>query len=233
MRYIDKSKHTAPTAYVAELHANQLDEATIKTGPYWGLSARKIFEEHVKKMTSFDMMKEKLLKDQGYVCCYCNRRIDRKGYPVEHVTPKGKKKEWIGEYKNLLIACQGGNPIPAGQTMLTYPMHCDRSKGEYTIPVTPLMPDCECRFVYKKSGMIEEKPGDVDAKETIRILNLNQKFLVMERKKEIKNWCLKPDGTPRDTKQLEKVFDEMFEKDATGKYHNLYFVIANVIMTLI
>lgn len=232
MRYIDKSKYTAPPAYVAELHAKQLDEATIRTGPHWGLSARTIFENHVKKLSSFSSMKDSLLKDQGYVCCYCNRRIEKKGYPVEHVTPKGSKKEWIGEYKNLLIACQGGNPTPSGYSKSTYPLHCDQSKGEDAIQVTPLMSDCERRFIYKASGKVEAKPGDNDADETIRKLNLNQRLLRIERRKEIQNWCLKADGTPRDVKQLEQVFYEMFKKDAAGKYHNLYFVIANVIMTL-
>lgn len=239
MKYIDKSKYIAPPAYAAELSAHQLDEHSIKTSPYWSLSSRVIFEKHVKKLNSFNSMKDSLLADQGYVCCYCNRRISRKGFPVEHVIPKGIKKEWIGEYKNMLVSCQGGNPLPPAPpggvpfTMTTYEPHCDHAKGEDTIPVTPLMSDCEDRFVYKLSGKITEKNGDTDAKTTIGILNLNQRYLKIERRKEIRQRCYNKNGTLKSAKELEQVFNDMFTKDSHGRYPNLYFVIANVIMGLI
>lgn len=66
-------------------------------------------------------IKKSLLKEQGYICCYCGNRIikDRNSSHIEHLIPKSKKdnagnyvqlnKEKVYDYDNLLASCYGGS----------------------------------------------------------------------------------------------------------------------------
>jgi len=59
----------------------------------------------------FEKIKEKLIKEQGYICCYCGSRIKEGGNTrIEHLLPKSKEeyKNLTFDYGNLLASCQGG-----------------------------------------------------------------------------------------------------------------------------
>lgn len=229
MRHIDKTLFQAPASYVTELRKAHLDEQEIARGAHSGLSGDELFEL-VKRLPSFHLMKQQLLKDQGYVCCYCNRTIPGSGIPTEHVKPKSVYRELTGEYKNLLAACDGGNRIPAvlaGETPYTretYPLHCDQNKGNREIPLSPLSADCEQRFKYNVlTGKVE---GDADVQATVAILNLNHPVLTKERKEAIKGLCYDEHGNALDKDQLLTIKNGLMKRSSTGHYRNLYFVLA-------
>ena len=242
MKYIDKTKLHAPTSYVRELQAAHLDEANILSY-YPTEDGRRLFER-VKALPShvYRTMRQQLLQDQGYVCCYCNRSIPIPGHIVvtEHVKPVSIYKQLAGEYKNLLVTCDGGElipPTPVGvtppYTRTTYPLHCDKAKDNQEIPVSPLDAGCENRFVYDPlSGKINGAVGDTDAARTVAILNLNHDALKRERKKEIKSWCYNRSGNLLNYNQLSAIFYKMLTPDANGHYYNLYYVIASAAMNL-
>lgn len=236
MKHIDKNNYQAPPSYDAELKAAQLDEGSIIGGAYSGLTGDELFER-VKQLHSYNVMKSKLLQDQGYVCCYCNRSIPAKGVPTEHVAPKSTHRGLVGEYKNLLVACEGGQHIPttvpAGTPQfrrLSYPLHCDQSKGNQEIPISPLSPDCEYKVSY--NPLNGEVYGDTDVVTTRDILNLNHPALKMERKAEIMRWCYDSSGNVLSNGQLWLVFSRMLTRDANGHFYNLYYVIASAAMNL-
>lgn len=236
MRYIDKSKHHAPASYDAELKAAKLDEASIQAGNHTGLTGDELFDL-VKDLNSYKAMKRQLLEDQGYVCCYCNRSITGVGDITEHVEPKSSKKCLVGEYKNLLVACEGGQHIPATITgtkkarRLAYPLHCDQSKGNLPIPISPLSPDCESRVKYDVlTGSVYGDPNVITMRD---ILNLDNPVLKKERGDEIKNWCYDVSGNVLSNDQLEKVFMKMLTRDTNGHYRNLYYVIASAALSLV
>ena len=236
MRYIDKTKLHAPSSYVAELTAAKLDEASIQAGNHAGLTGDELFEK-VKQLPSYNAMKRQLLQDQGYVCCYGNRSITSVGDITEHVEPKSANKHWVGEYKNLLVACEGGQHIPATITgtkkarRLAYPLHCDQSKGKQTIPISPLSPDCESRVKYDvMTGSVYGDPNVIKMRD---ILNLDNPVLKKEREDEIKNWCYDVSGNVLSNDQLEKVFMKMLTRDTNGHYRNLYYVIASAALSLV
>lgn len=236
MRYIDKTKLHAPSSYEAELKAAKLDEASILGGEHAGLTGDELFDL-VKDLDSYKNMKRQLLEDQGYVCCYCNRSITGVGDITEHVDPKSSKKCLVGEYKNLLVACEGGQHIPAAITgtkkekRKAYPLHCDQSKENHPIPISPLSPDCESRVKYDVlTGSVYGDPNVITMRDT---LNLDIPVLKNERRDEIKNWCYDGSGNVLSNAQLEKVFTKMLTRDANGHYHNLYYVIASAALSLV
>ena len=55
-----------------------------------------------------------LLKEQGYICCYCGRRISisKRNSHIEHLKPKSKSRSpsyahLVLTYSNLLASCNG------------------------------------------------------------------------------------------------------------------------------
>ncbi|RLC20687.1 MAG: TIGR02646 family protein [Deltaproteobacteria bacterium] len=61
-------------------------------------------------------------------------------------------------------------------------LHCDTRKGRNEIPITPLMPDCEDFFQYRRSDGEMISNSSEEAEETIRILGLNAKICKTSRK---------------------------------------------------
>lgn len=241
MKHIDKTTLLAPASYVTELQAAHLDEANILSH-HSGKNGRALFKM-VKHLASYAAMKQKLMEDQGYVCCYCNRSIPIAGHKVvtEHVKPVSVYLNLAGEYKNLLVCCDGGElvpPTPGGVTppysRSNYPLHCDKAKADKEIPVSPLDAGCENRFVYDPvTGKIDGVAGDTDASDTVTILNLNHRILKEERRQEIWNRCYDGSGYLLDENQLYDVVSLLLTPYPNGHYRNLYFAVACAALNLV
>jgi len=96
-----------------------------------------------------------LLKEQGYLCCYCNQAIknDPLRTKIEHLYPKDKEKypERKFTYDNIMLACNGGErDKPVVQ-------HCDTKKGNNEpTAIHPLKSNCAELFLYNALGEIDE-----------------------------------------------------------------------------
>lgn len=93
---------------------------------------------------------EALLQEQGYVCCYCGRRIGSDDSHIEHFRPQSRYPALALEFLNLHCSC-----IKA--TTSSTPLHCGHRKGDQfdePLCISPLEPDCEQRFCYSLDGGI-------------------------------------------------------------------------------
>ncbi len=84
-----------------------------------GLDSKEEYKEH------FFKIRETLVKEQGYICCYCQQRIniEREKMPamkLEHFKPKELYQDLELNYTNLLAACKGYDQDKT---------HCDSCKG--------------------------------------------------------------------------------------------------------
>jgi len=125
-----------------------------------------------------------LKEEQGFICCYCERRIEIEDCHIEHLKPQGKDL-FPGnqlDYDNLLCSCQ--RELERGE-----PRHCGNSKGSWydeQFLVSPLSPDCELKFRYTFDGHIESAiENDIAAITTIDKLQLKIDKLNALRKKAI------------------------------------------------
>ncbi len=50
---------------------------------------------------------EKLFKSQGFLCCYCECRIDDKNKHIEHFEERHDCPEKVYDYNNMLLSCEG------------------------------------------------------------------------------------------------------------------------------
>jgi uncharacterized protein (TIGR02646 family) len=114
-------------------------------------------------------VKDVMMKEQGYLCCYCERRIDDDDSHIEHFRPQSNSDIDALDFSNLLCSCQ--NQLKKG-----VPRHCGNLKEDWfdaSLLVSPLVPDCESRFAFTGDGAIKPSLSiDTAAIETIKRLGL-------------------------------------------------------------
>ena len=92
-------------------------------------------------------LRKELLEEQGYICCYCMRRIDINSSHLEHFWPKSRFKNLDMDYQNMLVSCEGET---------TGGDHCGHKKDDWYDEdmVIPTDDQIETMFRYALSGEI-------------------------------------------------------------------------------
>ena len=164
-----------------------------------------------------DKLRESLLKEQGYIFCYCMSRIKLDEMKIDHWQPQTKYISRQLDYRNLLGACMGNQGArPQNQ-------HCDTRKGHSEITVNPIEGDknCENLIKYRPDGKIYSDDVSVnhDLNET---LNLNLGFLKTNRSDALFLVIRKLDEKfPNKTWakiSVQKEIDKLNTKDENGFY---------------
>lgn len=111
------------------------------------------------------ILRDSLLKEQGYLCAYCMSRIDNANTKIEHYVPRNNENEL--DYKNLLAVCEGKSFDNEKKHQ-----HCDTQKGNRTLQIDPQNEFHISQISYKPDGTIYSKDGKFDDDLNL-ILNLN------------------------------------------------------------
>ncbi|MEB3311765.1 MAG: hypothetical protein VKJ02_16190 [Snowella sp.] len=136
-----------------------------------------------------DELRQSLLKEQGYICCFCMCRIkdSNETTKIAHIFPqnpvsdedkqKVKQENLDLNYYNMLAACNGGSGKPLDS------QHCDTKQGNTILKINPAdsVRNCEILIEYTSSGEIYSNNADInhDLKE---VLNLNLNAIKKARK---------------------------------------------------
>lgn len=121
-------------------------------------------------------LKDSLLKEQGYLCAYCMARIDKDHMKVEHFKPQSLYPQDIFAYGNLLACCLGKTQEES---------HCDTSKGNAEISLSPLSSSCVNTLSYESgTGKIKSSDPDYD-RELDCPLHLNTPIIRQNRREEL------------------------------------------------
>lgn len=127
-----------------------------------------------------DRLRTSLLKEQGYICAYCMKKLedDSSKVKIEHYVARNEENEL--EYKNLLAVCKG-NEGEAFEKQT-----CDTRKGNKEIKINPQVNSDILTIRYTSNGEIKSNNSDYqrDFDET---LNLNDIFGLVESRKEALN----------------------------------------------
>ncbi|MCF1458165.1 MAG: TIGR02646 family protein [Shewanella sp.] len=129
------------------------------------------------------VLKQKLLAEQGGICAYTGRTIERTSSHVEHLKPQKKCAEWEDvEYRNV-VACF---PVDGGDTSHGYGAPVKGGWWDEGLFVSPLAEDCERRFRFTWSGHAYPNPDDHQAaRKTINKLGLDNEGLRELRRSRI------------------------------------------------
>ena len=118
-------------------------------------------------------LKDSLIEEQGYLCCYCGRAIYAGNSHIEHFKPQSKYPELGLAYNNIHASCES----------VTSCGHKKADRFDENKCISPLEVE-EGRFVFTLVGEVHPKVSDDEAsKYMIELLNLNDRPLVVKRKK--------------------------------------------------
>lgn len=161
-------------------------------------------------------------------------------YSVEHVQPRSKFPELVGEYKNLLLSCHSSE-LERTQLKKTIhskkerknTFHCDEFKDNKELNYSPLQADCGLHFLYKLNG--EVKGSDKEAEADIETLNLNCHSLKERRRKQMLAYSFLATDPKEmlDIDSLKAYRQEVEKRDANGNHSEFYFVIADLLDQLL
>lgn len=156
-------------------------------------------------------LRQRLLEDQGYICCYCGKQIHNDEHTkIEHIKCQKNYGHLELCFSNMLASCDGGEFDRANRVRPRHQVHCDAKKGNDDIPVSPL-DDVSELFSFFDDGTIKGK-GDI-GKELVRKLGLDVAFLNTQRKNAIENYeILAPDDLQKELQFLGEMHDGCFEE---------------------
>lgn len=150
-------------------------------------------------------LKNALLQEQKYLCCYCECRITANNSHIEHFRPKDPSMfpHLQLDYNNLLASC---TKEPTGSV----DEHCGHKKGNAFSNdlVSPLETDCSSHFTYRLDGTIEGV--DQRGKTTRQMLHLDSALLNKQRKNLIDSFLDIDDDA-----ELQQEIAHHLEEDVT------------------
>jgi uncharacterized protein (TIGR02646 family) len=162
-------------------------------------------------------IKQSLMTEQGYICCYCERRLVERDCHLEHLQPQATGEKQL-DYQNMLCSCQRN--LQPGE-----PRHCGNLKGGWydaALLVSPLDPNCEAQFRFTALGEILPNTENNNAAQiTINKLGLNIKKLQALRRVVIAPF-LDPDLTLEDLKHFVEGY---LQVDSGGGFNPFYTTI--------
>ena len=193
------------TKYRSSITHNQLAQSNIYE------DFKEKTKEGCREDESYNLRKQ-LLKEQGYICCYCMSRIDCNNSKIEHFRPQSKYKNFQIDYQNLFIACNGGEGKKGKE------QHCDSFKGEDKLKDINLLLNIESNIQYSKLGEIFSSNKKID-KELNGILNLNNSILKKNRRETYKRLIQNINKRGWTTQIIKHDISKYKSMDLNGKYY--------------
>ncbi|MGF1541821.1 MAG: retron system putative HNH endonuclease [Pleurocapsa sp.] len=174
------------------------------------------------------LVHKSLLEEQGFICCYCGRRITLKDSHIEHFKPRNKYSDLQIEYSNLIASCQGESESPP-----PIPVHCGHKKSSWykaKLMVSLLKSNCAEFFRYTEDGQIlatKEANKYQAAKTTIEKLDLNINKLRKMRSAAIEGILEDLDIT--DTQRVQKLINGFDQPNQNRVYAEFCYVITCIL----
>lgn len=162
-------------------------------------------------------LRDALLKEQGYICAYCMRRIPvTKRDPnttetskIEHIKCREFNQDLQLDYDNMVICCSGN---------LNNKPHCDKSKDNADISFDLFKPFLQNSISYSsKSGLIKSS-NPVWNNEMNNILNLNHSLLTYNRKEALEGVIKRLDKKRWTPAEVRNELQKWENLDRSGKY---------------
>lgn len=134
-----------------------------------------------------DEIKECLLKEQGYLCGYCMRRLSSaKETRIEHLVPQSKlgDERQALNYKIMVGVCYGNIGKDRKKEQLT----CDAHRGNEMLTISPFDKTYIDKIKYDITGRIfsDDKEVNKDLNETLNLnYNGENAFLIINRREAL------------------------------------------------
>ena len=177
-----------------------------------------------------DEVKQSLLDEQGYLCCYTGKRIEMETSHIEHLKPQTLSLRYGDHddvnYQNMLAAYPKQLIEKDKETGKSKGVNCEfgaQIRGDKELLVTPLQENCEQKFSFDEFGDIfPAHENDDAAKTTIEVLKLQHKDLIAGRKAVIDGILLADYLTEA---QVRTAAERAMERDGENRFKQFCFVL--------
>ncbi|MBR5509859.1 MAG: hypothetical protein IKV59_07380 [Lachnospiraceae bacterium] len=156
------------------------------------VNGRDAVYDDLMETSEYGMLKNSLLEEQGYICCYCEKAIGRGGMRdcnIEHFMPRHPDSRFLSsqeceqcknaqmDYANLFASCLGEHAYSAD--------HCNHKKDnwfDFEVCVSPAEDEIETLFGFRADGKIFAIGSNKKGEELRRHLGLDSYVLNEQRK---------------------------------------------------
>jgi uncharacterized protein (TIGR02646 family) len=177
-----------------------------------------------------NIIRESLLDEQYWLCCYCGLSLTRNNVHIEHFRPQSKFKSLQLDYRNLHASCMG-KLIHHDKDVNDFCGHSKKDWFDPELTVSPLDPNCESYFEYGFDGSIRARNHHRGADETIKHLGLNT-YLPVKQREEAINAILDLIDLS-DTEQIKEMIEFLETPDESNRLPSFSYVISSLLKTLI
>lgn len=177
-------------------------------------------------------LRQSLLKEQGYICAFCSRRIPVKDKNssetsrIEHLKSRTNHPDLQLDYNNMVVCCPGAILdkflIDNSDKSKEKKFHCDNLKGENDISFDIFSDSFFSTLSYRSYDGTIKSSNDQYNKELNNILNLNKRLLKINRKSAlfgvIKFLSKKSSRTKWTKIKLQHFLDSYETKNISGEF---------------
>ncbi|WP_318507171.1 retron system putative HNH endonuclease [Bacillus sp. T3] len=177
-----------------------------------------------------NIVRESLLDEQYWLCCYCGLSLTRNNIHIEHFRPQSKFRSLQLDYRNLHASCMG-KLVHHDKEVSDF---CGHSKKDWFDPdlmVSPLDPNCESYFEYGFDGTVIGANHNRAAEETIHRLGLNTYLPIKQREEAINAIFDLIDFS--DTEQIKEMIQFLETPDSTNRLPSFGYIISRLLKTLL
>ena len=162
-------------------------------------------------------LQEHLLKEQGFICAYCNGRVHRSNpqddeqLRMDHILPKRNDRDSTLDASNIVGCCFGGD-----KTRRKAERSCDTRRKRHPLPdeLNPTLDIHERTLIFDEEGGVSCTDKKLD-KYVNENLGLNHAILVQKRKGLIEDVAnLPPDEVLSELKDWQTKNNEMYKSYA-------------------
>lgn len=159
-------------------------------------------------------LRDSLLKEQGYICAYCMRRIpcrdanSTESTRIEHLKCRKLHPDLELDYHNMVVCCPGA---------ITDDFHCDKRKEDAEISFDVFSENFIETLSYgSKDGTLKSSIPQWND-ELNEVLHLNNELLKANRREALRAVQMFLERTPN-VATVRRKLDEWIQKDCQGKY---------------
>ena len=173
-----------------------------------------------------------LVTEQGELCAYTMRRIDKDSSHVEHIKPQSRCRADLPgsdlDWGNL-VAC-----FPRDGMNKSYRYGAQKKdhwwENDGAEFVSPLQPTCERRFRFGVDGKIAAVGKHAAAVTTIEILALDHRSLAEDRKRVIEEFIYGPNGdNPLSPANAQRARQTICGRDGHGRFYEFCMAIRDAL----
>ncbi|PEA48703.1 TIGR02646 family protein [Bacillus thuringiensis] len=172
-----------------------------------------------QSFSTYDNYKEKddvrtsLLQEQGFICCYCMSRINKRSMKIEHWLSQSENEENTLDYKIMLGGCLGFQNSPYNKQC------CDTHRKNIKLTINPTDQFMVDTIKYLTNGKIISENADYNNDIDVT-LNLNTELL-RENRKSLYRAMISFMGKrkePWNESDIRRAIKRYLSKDENGAY---------------